>query len=326
MQELILQEENSRFVLYPIRHSDIWALYKKAEASFWTFEEIDLDTDVRHWNCTLNLEEKRFISYVLAFFAASDGIVVENLCMRFMKEVKLLEARVFYGFQMMMENIHSETYVGILDRLISNQEEKYRLLDSVNTIPCIRRKAEWTLKWINKKNSFGERLVAFAIVEGVFFSSSFCAIFWLKKRGLMPGLTFSNELISRDEGLHVEFACLLYSMLSGKLDQVSVFEIMEDAVLHEKSFVNEALSCSLIGMNSVLMNQYVEFVSDTLLTMLGYNRFYDTKNPFEWMELISLQGKTNFFERRTSEYQKMGVSMKIKEEGDDHTFTTDADF
>jgi ribonucleoside-diphosphate reductase subunit M2 len=326
MSEPILTESDSRFVLFPIKYDAIWLKYKQAQACFWTAEEIDLETDIREWNNVLTSDEKRFISYVLAFFAAADGIVLENLAARFMKEVTIPEARAFYGFQIMIENVHAETYALLLDTLIRDQDNKIRLFNSISTIPCVKDKAEWALKWIESSESFAERLLAFAIVEGIFFSASFCAIFWLKKRGLMPGLCFSNELISRDESLHVDFACLLYSMLEQKLPQSRVYEIINEAVACEKRFVTEALSCSVIGINTITMNQYVEFVSDRLIYELGYKKYYNQENPFEWMELISLQGKTNFFERRTSEYQKQGVSMASKEDGNDNTFRTDADF
>lgn len=325
IEEPILAQNNSRFVLFPIKYDAIWKMYKKAEASFWTAEEIDLEQDRRDWLDRTD-DEKHFISYVLAFFASSDGIVIENLASRFMTEVTVPEARAFYGFQIMMENIHSETYSLLIDTFIHEQDKKELLFKSIETIPCIQAKAEWALKWITSTNSFAERLVAFAIVEGIFFSASFCAIFWLKKRGLMPGLCFSNELIARDESCHLEFACLLYSLLQNKLSQERIYEIVQEAVECEKRFVQEALSCSLIGMNSVSMCQYVEFVSDRLLYDLGCEKLYNTQNPFEWMELISLQGKANFFEKRESNYQKTGVSLQTKDEGESNVFTINADF
>eukprot|EP01127_Copromyxa_protea_P000346 TRINITY_DN10281_c0_g1_i1.p1 TRINITY_DN10281_c0_g1~~TRINITY_DN10281_c0_g1_i1.p1 ORF type:complete len:350 (-),score=89.12 TRINITY_DN10281_c0_g1_i1:89-997(-) len=302
-------------------------MYKQAEASFWTAEEIDLEQDSRDWNDRLTDNERHFISHVLAFFAASDGIVLENIAARFMKEVQLPEARCFYGFQMAIENIHSETYSLLIDTYVKEHAERTRLFNAIETIPCIKKKAEWALRWINNGATFAERLVAFAAVEGIFFSGSFCAIFWLKKRGMMPGLTFSNELISRDEGLHCDFACLLYSMLSKKLSTSVVHSIIRDAVECEQEFITDSLPCSLIGMNSTLMKQYIEFVSDRLLYSLGHPKIYNTKNPFDWMELISLQGKTNFFERRVAEYQKTGVALSTKEDDlNDNVFCVDADF
>jgi ribonucleoside-diphosphate reductase beta chain len=299
-------------------------MYKKHEASFWTAEEIDLSQDTKDWvNLTDN--EKHFIKHVLAFFAASDGIVLENLAERFLKEIQIPEARCFYGFQIAMENIHSETYSLLLDTYIKDTDERTRLFHAVETIPCVREKAEWAMKWIKSSNPFPQRLVAFAAVEGIFFSGSFCAIFWLKKRGKMPGLTFSNELISRDEGLHCDFACLLYSMLKGKLSQDMVHAIIQEAVKVEKEFVCESLPVDLIGMNSRLMNDYIEFVADRLLDALGVEKIWRTKNPFEWMEMISLQGKTNFFEKRVGEYQKAGV-MKKEVVAAPQEFTIDLDF
>lgn len=322
MKEPILQENKDRFVLFPIRHSEIWELYKKAEASFWTAEEVDLSHDLTDWG-RLNPGERHFISHVLAFFAASDGIVNENLAINFMREVQIPEARCFYGFQIMMENIHSEMYSLLIDTYIKNQEEKLRLFHALETVPCVKLKGEWALQWI-KSGSFAERLVAFAAVEGIFFSGSFCSIFWLKKRGIMPGLSFSNELISRDEGLHCDFACLLYGMLQEKLTVVRIHEIIGNAVEIEKQFVSDALPVGLIGMNSGLMCQYIEFVADRLLVTLGYPKLYKTGNPFDFMELISLQGKTNFFEKRVGEYQKAGVKNNGPKEN--YAFNTETDF
>jgi ribonucleoside-diphosphate reductase beta chain len=269
-------------------------MYKKAEASFWTAEEIDLQSDLSDW-LRLSKDEKHFISHILAFFAASDGIVLENLAGRFMKEVQIPEARCFYGFQQAIENIHSETYSLLIDTYIRDPREKKVLLRAIETIPCVKKKAEWAVKWITSSLSFAERLIAFAAVEGIFFSGSFCAIYWLKKRGLMPGLTFSNELISRDEGLHCDFACLLYSKLLNPLPQKEVYSIIADAVVYEKEFVSASIPVELIGMNSKLMSQYIEFVADRLLYALGYDKLYNALNPFDWMEMISLEGKTNFF-------------------------------
>jgi len=319
--EPLLLEDTSRFVLFPIRYRQIWELYKRAEASFWTVEEVDLSQDLRDWN-SLQASEQHFISHVLAFFAASDGIVNENLAARFSTEVQVPEARCFYGFQMAMENVHSEMYALLIDTYIRDVEEKRRLFFAIENLPCVKKKADWSLKWIRCSHSFAERLVAFAAVEGIFFSGSFCSIFWLKKRGLMPGLTFSNELISRDEGLHCEFACLLYSLLQHPLSPERVTEIIVDAVDHEKEFILDALPVALIGMNSSLMSQYIEYCADRLLQALGYRGYYQVSNPFDWMELISLQGKTNFFERRVGEYQMAGVMARK----DEQVFRTDLDF
>ena len=306
-KEPILQENTNRFVLFPIQHDDIWAFYKKAEASFWTAEEIDLSPDLIDWENKLNDDERHFIKHVLAFFAASDGIVNENLAQNFLAEVQYTEAKFFYGFQLAAENIHSETYSLLIDTYIKNTAEKNHLFNALETLDCVKKKADWALRWIDK-GSFAERLVAFAAVEGIFFSGSFCSIFWLKKRGLMPGLAFSNELISRDEGLHCDFACLLYSKhLITKLPKDKVAEIIMDAVTIEKEFVTDALPVKLIGMNSDLMGQYIEFVADRLLVELGNDRVYNTTTPFDFMEMISLQGKSNFFEKRVGEYQKAGV-------------------
>ncbi|MCB0326571.1 MAG: ribonucleotide-diphosphate reductase subunit beta [Bdellovibrionales bacterium] len=306
-KEKILSPSMDRFVLFPIEYKNIWDMYKKSMACFWTAEEIDLYQDLVDWN-KLSEQEKYYISHILAFFSASDGIVNENLAQRFYTEVQLPEARCFYGFQMAMENIHSETYGLLIDTYIQDPREKLRLFKAIETIPSIQKKAQWALKWIDSNENFAERLLAFAAVEGIFFSGSFCSIFWLKKRGLMPGLTFSNELISRDEGLHTDFACLLYNeYLSQKPARERVYELVREAVSLEKEFVTEALPVSLIGMNAKAMAQYIEFVADRLLRELGYQDIYHQENPFDWMELISLQGKTNFFEKRVSEYQKAGV-------------------
>jgi ribonucleotide reductase beta subunit family protein with ferritin-like domain len=320
MEEPILKENANRFVLFPIQYPDIWHMYKCAVASFWTAEEIDLASDYNDY-AKLTSNEQHFIKHVLAFFAASDGIVNENLCERFACEVQIPEARSFYGFQIAMENIHSETYSLLLQEYVKDTTERNHLFNAIATVPAIQRKAEWTLKWASCERPFAERLVAFAIVEGVFFSGSFCAIFWLKKRGLMPGLTFSNELISRDEGLHCDFACLLYSMLEIKLNKETIHEILKEAVTLEKEFVCEALPVSLIGMNARMMCEYIEFVADRLLVSLGDEKLYGAANPFDWMELISLQGKTNFFEKRVGEYQKAGVMT-----GNNHIFSIEADF
>jgi ribonucleoside-diphosphate reductase beta chain len=321
LNEPILQENKDRFVLFPIKHNDIWEMYKKAEASFWTAEEIDLSSDQTDWTAKLNDDERHFIKHVLAFFAASDGIVNENLAVNFMNEVQYPEARCFYGYQIMIENIHSETYSLLIDTYIKDPQEKDKLFHAIETIPAVKHKAEWALKWIGN-GGFAERLIAFAAVEGIFFSGSFCSIFWLKKRGLMPGLTFSNELISRDEGLHCDFACLLYSQLVNQLPKEKVSEIITDAVSIEKEFVTESLPVRLIGMNADMMCQYIEFVADRLLVALGCIKVYNATNPFDFMELISLQGKTNFFEKRVAEYQKSGV-MGSK---DTNVFSLEEDF
>lgn len=304
--EPILQENADRFVLFPIRHNEIWQMYKKAEASFWTAEEIDLMQDLNDWENRLNEDEKHFVKHVLAFFAASDGIVNENLAINFLNEVQYPEARCFYGFQIMIENIHSETYSLLIDTYIKDPAEKDYLFHAIQNLDCVSKKADWALRWISK-GSFAERLIAFAAVEGIFFSGSFCSIFWLKKRGLMPGLSFSNELISRDEGLHCDFACLLYKNLVNKLSEETVKAIIADAVEIEKEFISDALPVRLIGMNADLMKQYIEFVADRLLVSLGYSKIYNSTNPFDFMEMISMPGKTNFFEKRVSEYRKAGV-------------------
>lgn len=321
--EPILEENKDRFVLFPIKHDDIWAFYKKSEASFWTAEEIDLDQDINDWENKLNDDERHFIKHVLAFFAASDGIVNENLAENFLSEVGYTEAKFFYGFQVMMENIHSETYSLLIDTYIKDPLEKDRLFNAIETLPCVSKKAEWALNWIDN-GSFAERLVAFAAVEGIFFSGSFCSIFWLKKRGLMPGLTFSNELISRDEGMHCDFACLLYTKhLVNQLPKERVTEIITNAVEIEKEFVTDALPVKLIGMNADLMSQYIEFVADRLLAELDCKKVYGAKNPFDFMEMISLEGKTNFFEKRVGDYQKAGV---LNEDKADNKFSLDEDF
>ncbi len=323
--EPLLVEDPLRFVLFPIKHADIWQMYKQHEASFWTAEEIDLGQDMKDW-IGLSDGERHFISHVLAFFAASDGIVNENLAVNFLSEVQYAEAKCFYGFQIMMENIHSETYSLLIDTYIKNPQEKDRLLRAIETVPCVQKKAEWALRWINN-GDFAERLIAFAAVEGIFFSGSFCSIFWLKKRGLMPGLSFSNELISRDEGLHCDFACLLYTRhIVNQLPKERVTEIIADAVRIEQEFVTDSLPVSLIGMNAELMNQYIEFVADRLLVALGCEKIYNATNPFDFMEMISLQGKTNFFEKRVGEYQKAGVMAGTGSEKEAPKFAMDEDF
>jgi ribonucleotide reductase beta subunit family protein with ferritin-like domain len=324
-EEPLLSESTSRFVMFPIKYPDIWEMYKKHVASFWTAEEIDLSDDLPHWN-SLNDDEQHFIKTVLAFFAASDGIVLENLVENFAGDVQAPEARCFYGFQMAMENIHSETYSLLIDTYIRDPVEKNKLFKGMETIPCVAKKAQWALEWISSDNSFAERIVAFAAVEGIFFSGSFCSIFWLKKRGLMPGLTFSNELISRDEGLHTDFACLIYSHLKHQLNDDVVHKIISHAVEIETEFVTDALPVGLIGMNADLMTQYIKFVADRLLYALGHPKLYNVTNPFEWMEMISLQGKTNFFERRVGEYQKAGVMEATRDRASNHEFTLEADF
>jgi ribonucleotide reductase beta subunit family protein with ferritin-like domain len=317
--ESILTPDDNRFVMFPIQHQDIWEMYKKQVDCFWRAEEIDLSKDVSHWE-SLNADEKFFISRILAFFAGSDGIVLENLASRFMKDVQISEARAFYGFQIAMENIHSETYSILIDTYIKNKIEKDNLFNAIENYPCIKKKADWAQKWINDNRSgFATRLIAFACVEGIFFSGAFCSIYWLKKRGLMPGLTFSNELISRDEALHTEFAVLLYSKLTNKLKKSKVYEIIKDAVEIETEFICDALPCRLIGMNSSLMTQYIQFVADRLCVQLGYDKIYNVTNSFDFMELISLEGKTNFFERRVGEY---GLANKTKSE-DIFEFTDD---
>lgn len=323
-EEPLLQDNPRRFVVFPIRYHDIWAFYKKAEASFWTVEEVDLSKDQGHWDA-LKPDEQHFISHILAFFAASDGIVNENLVERFSKEIQVTEARCFYGFQIAIENIHSEMYSLLIDTYIKDSKQREYLFNAIETMPCVKRKADWAINWINASNaSYAERVVAFAAVEGIFFSGSFAAIFWLKKRGVMPGLTFSNELISRDEGLHCDFACLMYSHLKHKPTQERVYEIIKDAVVIEQEFLTEALPCNLIGMNCDLMRTYIEFVADRLLVELGCEKIWKVENPFDFMEAISLEGKTNFFEKRVGEYQKMGVMGSG--DGAAQSFTLDADF
>ncbi|EEH49564.2 ribonucleoside-diphosphate reductase small chain [Paracoccidioides brasiliensis Pb18] len=313
--EPLLQENPHRFVLFPLKYHEIWQMYKKAEASFWTAEEVDLSKDLHDWNNRLNDDERYFISHVLAFFAASDGIVNENLVERFSGEVQVPEARCFYGFQIMMENIHSETYSLLIDTYIKEPKQRTYLFDAIDTIPCIRKKADWAIRWIeDKESTFAQRLVAFAAVEGIFFSGSFASIFWLKKRGLMPGLTFSNELISRDEGLHTDFACLLFSHLRHRPSPEAVQKIITEAVAIEQEFLTDALPCALLGMNAKLMCQYIEFVADRLLVALGNKKVYNSTNPFDFMDNISLTGKTNFFEKRVGDYQKAGVMASTKKE------------
>ena len=319
--EKILQENKNRFVLFPLQHHDIWEFYKKAQASFWTAEEIDLSSDLSDWE-KLNPGEQHFVKHVLAFFSASDGIVNENLAENFVSEVQYTEAKFFYGFQIMMENIHSETYSLLIDTYIKDKEEQNHLFNAIDTVPAVQKKAEWALKWIGSE-SFVERIIAFAAVEGIFFSGSFCSIFWLKKRGLMPGLSFSNELISRDEGLHTDFAVHLYKHhIQDKLSKERLIEIIDSALTIEKEFITEALPVSLIGMNSDLMKQYLEYVSDRLLIDLGVGKVYNSENPFDFMKNIAMENKTNFFEKRVGEYSKQGVGSKP----DTVQFSTEEDF
>ena len=321
--EPILQENKNRFVIFPIKHHDIWEWYKKMEASFWTAEEIDLSQDLNDWNNKLNDEESYFVKHILAFFAASDGIVNENLAENFVNEVQYAEAKFFYGFQIMMENIHSETYSLLIDTYVKDEAEKDELFNALEVFPAIKKKADWALKWI-ESDSFAERLIAFAAVEGIFFSGAFCSIYWLKKRGLMPGLTFSNELISRDEGVHCDFAVHLHNHhLINKVPKERIRSIIVDALNIEREFITESLPVSLIGMNAVLMTQYLEFVADRLLVELGCDREYNTTNPFDFMDMISLQGKTNFFEKKVAEYQKSGV---MNTDVDAQKISFDADF
>ena len=319
--EPLLKPDNQRYVMFPLKDNDIWSMYKKAEDCFWRVEEVDLSRDKVDWN-KLNSDEKHFISMILAFFAASDGIVLENLGLRFMSEVQIAEAKAFYGFQIAMENIHSIMYSQLIETYIHDTKEKHKLFNALDEYECIKKKGQWALKWINDKESnFATRLVAFACVEGIFFSGAFCSIFWLKKRGLLPGLTFSNELISRDEALHTEFAILLYKKLLNKLESNTVLNIIKDAVQIEKEFICDALPCNLIGMNKKLMSQYIEYVADRLLLQLGYSKNYNVANPFDFMELISIEGKTNFFEKRVSEY-----ALATKDSKGDNTFKFDDDF
>tara|TARA_B100000482_G_C12564579_1_gene281454 strand:+ start:69 stop:1043 length:975 start_codon:yes stop_codon:yes gene_type:complete len=316
----ILTPDDNRYVMFPIKDQAIWSMYKKALESFWRCEEVDLAKDNLDWE-RLTDNEKYFIKMILAFFAASDGIVLENLAGRFMSDVQLCEARAFYGFQIAMENIHSEMYSLLIETYVKDREEKTKLFEAIDNFPCIKKKADWAIKWINdKRASFATRLIAFACVEGIFFSGAFCSIFWLKKRGLMPGLTFSNELISRDEALHTEFAILLYNGLQKKNRQSKVYEIVREAVSIEKEFIIECLPCKLIGMNSTLMSQYIEFVADRLLVQIGYDKIYNSNNPFDFMEMISIEGKTNFFEKRVGEY-----ALATKD-NDGDVFTLDSEF
>jgi ribonucleotide reductase beta subunit family protein with ferritin-like domain len=319
-KEELLTENPNRFVMFPLSDQDIWKMYKKMMDCFWRAEEIDFSKDLKDWN-SLKEKEQHFIKMVLAFFAASDGIVLENLGQRFLSEVQLPEARATYGFQLMMENVHSETYSLLIDTYIKDREEQTKLFHAIDNFPCIKKKADWSIKWIqDNRSSFATRLVAFACVEGIFFSGSFCSIYWLKKRGLMPGLTFSNELISRDEGMHTDFAVLLFSKLSRKPKKAKIFELIKEAVEIEKEFILEALPCKLIGMNSKLMSQYIEFVADRLSMQLGYGKIFNSSNPFDFMEMISLEGKTNFFEKRVGDYSLSSCENK------NEAFNFDADF
>lgn len=305
--EPILAENKNRFVLFPIKYHNLWQAYKKAESSFWTAEEIDFSKDLDDWN-KLNDNEQYFIKNIIAFFAGSDGIVLENLVGNFCNEIQIPEARCFYGFQIAIENIHSEVYSLLIDTYVQDSEEKTHLFNAIDEISCVKNKADWAIKWMSTENSsFAERVVGFAVVEGIFFSGSFCAIFWLKKRGLMPGLTFSNELISRDEGMHTDFAVLIYHMLENKLTKETIYNIVTDAVEIEKNFINDSIPCAMIGMNSELMSQYIEYVADRLIVQLGYPKYYNSNNPFEFMQFISMENKTNFFEKRVSEYSLANV-------------------
>ena len=310
--EPLLREDDNRYVLFPIEYTDIYDMYKKQLDCFWRIDEVDLSKDLQLWD-TLNKDEKYFVSMILAFFAASDGIVLENLGTRFMSEVQVSEARAFYAFQIAMETIHSEMYSLLIDTYIKDREEKSKLFNALNEFPCIKKKGDWAIKWIqDKRSGFASRLVAFACVEGIFFSGAFCAIYWLKNRGLMPGLTFSNELISRDEGLHTDFAILLYSMIDNKLSENTIHEIFKEAVKIEKNFIIESIPCAMIGMNSGLMSDYIEFIADRLLKQLKYNPIYNTKNPFDFMELISMKSKINFFEKRNPDYNIANVNLENK--------------
>lgn len=309
IDEFLLQKNSNRFVLFPIEHNDIYQLYKKAESSFWTVNEIDLSKDLNDWE-KLSNDEKNFIKNIIGFFAGSDGIIMENLAVRFMNDIQIPEARAFYSYQIFNESIHSETYSLLIDTYIKDKDEKNKIFNSIENIPSVLKKAKWAYKWIEDKEvSFATRLVAFSIVEGIFFSGSFCAIYWLKKRGLMPGLTFSNELISKDEGMHTEFACLLYSKIKNKVSQELIYEIFKEAVEIEKEFIIDSIPCAMIGMNADLMKKYIEFVSDRLLLQLGYDKLYNTENPFDFMELISLRPKSNFFELKVGEYAKSNISV-----------------
>ena len=315
--EPILQENSQRFVLFPIKYPELWKSYKRAEASFWTSEEVDFSKDKQDWDYQMNDNERYFIKHILAFFAGSDGIVLENLMQNFCNQVQLPEARCFYSFQGAIENIHSEVYSLLIDKYIDDTTEKDTLFHAIENIPCIQKKAQWAMKWMDPNNaSFHERVVAFATVEGVFFSGSFCAIYWLKKRGLMPGLTFSNELISRDEGMHTDFAVLIYGMLKHRLDTERIYEIIKEAVEIEKEFINQSIPCKMIGMNAELMSQYIEYVADRLIVQLGYPKLYKSENPFDFMQLISMEGKTNFFEKRVSEYSLASVKVDSHKDND----------
>tara|TARA_B100000674_G_scaffold476628_1_gene471006 strand:- start:1295 stop:2269 length:975 start_codon:yes stop_codon:yes gene_type:complete len=319
-KEVLLTENPNRFVMFPLSDQDIWKMYKKMMDCFWRAEEIDFSKDLKDWN-KLKKTEQHFVKMILAFFAASDGIVLENLGMRFLSEVQLPEARAAYGFQLMMENVHSETYSLLIDTYIKDKEEQTKLFHAIDNFSCIKNKADWAIKWIqDNRSSFATRLVAFACVEGIFFSGSFCSIYWLKKRGLMPGLTFSNELISRDEGMHTDFAVLLFNKLTRKPKKAKVHELIKEAVQIEKEFICEALPCKLIGMNSKLMSQYIEFVADRLSLQLGYGKIFNSSNPFDFMEMISLEGKTNFFEKRVGDYSLSSCENK------NEAFNFDADF
>ncbi len=320
-EELLLRESDRNYTIFPIQHDDIWTYYKKAMANFWTPEEVDLSKDYDDF-VKLTDNERHFIEHILAFFAGSDGIVNENLVERFCSEVKLPEAQFFYGFQIAMENIHSETYSLLIDTYIKNPIKKAKLFNAITTIPSIKKKADWAIRWIGDESSFGERCIAFAAVEGIFFSGAFCSIFWLKKRGLMPGLCQSNELISRDEGMHTEFAVLMYKYLQNKPSEERILEIIREAVVIETEFITDSLSCKLIGMNSELMTQYIQYVADRLLQMLNIDKIYNATNPFDWMELISVQGKTNFFEKRVGEYSNVANP----EANSNHTFALDEEF
>ena len=322
-KEQILEENPNRFVLFPIKYDKLWEAYKKAESSFWTAEEIDFSKDLNDWE-KLTDNEQFFIKNIIAFFAGSDGIVLENLVGNFCNEIQIPEARCFYGFQIAIENIHSEVYSLLIDKYVKDVDEKNKLFNAIDEIPCVKRKAEWAIKWMSKdKGSFAKRVVAFSIVEGIFFSGSFCAIFWLKKRGLMPGLTFSNELISRDEGMHTDFAVLIYKMLNNKLSNDEIYQIVTEAVEIEKSFINDSIPCAMIGMNSDLMSQYIEYVADRLIVQLGYAKYYNSENPFDFMQLISMENKTNFFEKRVSEYSLANVKIDNDANSD---IEFDADF